>query len=366
MVKKFGLLTVALCLFVVLLSSGLAQAQGELTIRSSSAEADFPMGLNFSISAQSSVSITDIRLHYKVDRMSYADVVSEAYLEFTPATKVSAEWTWDMRKTGGLPPGTTVEYWWVVRDMKGSRLETKPVRIRFDDTRYSWRKLSEGKVAILWYQGDEAFARELMKIAQTVLVQLSQETGAALEKPVEIYIYASSRDLQGAMIFPQEWTGGVTFNRHGTISIGIAPNQLGWGSRAMAHELTHLVIHQETFNPYNDLPVWLNEGLAMYFEGDLQTPFANALAQAIATNTLLTVRSLASPFSAFADEATLAYAESHSIVELLITKYGQSKMLDLLNTFRAGSGYDAALTKVYGFDMDGLNSLWRQTIKAAS
>lgn len=134
----------------------------------------------------------------------------------------------------------------------------------------------------------------------------------------------------------------------------------------MAHELTHLVIHQETFNPYNDLPVWLNEGLAMYFEGDLQTPFANALARAIATNTLLTVRSLSSPFSAFADEATLAYAESHSMVELLITKYGQSKMLDLLNTFRAGSGYDAALTKVYGFDMDGLNSLWRQTIKAAS
>jgi len=259
-----------------------------------------------------------------------------------------------------------VEYWWVVRDMKGSRLETKPVRIKFDDTRYSWRKLTEGKVTILWYQGDEAFARELMKVAQTVLVQLSQETGAALEKPVEIYIYASSRDLQGAMIFPQEWTGGATFNRHGTISIGIAPNQLGWGSRAMAHELTHLVIHQETFNPYNDLPVWLNEGLAMYFEGDLQTPFANALARAIATNTLLTVRSLSSPFSAFADEATLAYAESHSMVELLITKYGQSKMLDLLNTFRAGSGYDAALTKVYGFDMDGLNSLWRQTIKAAS
>jgi len=33
-------------------------------------------------------------------------------------------------------------------------------------------------------------------------------------------------------------------------------------------------------------------------------------------------------------------------------------MLELLNTFRQGSGYDEALQKVYGFDMDGLNELW--------
>ncbi len=33
-------------------------------------------------------------------------------------------------------------------------------------------------------------------------------------------------------------------------------------------------------------------------------------------------------------------------------------MLELLNTFRKGSSYDGALKKVYGFDMDGLNTMW--------
>ena len=34
----------------------------------------------------------------------------------------------------------------------------------------------------------------------------------------------------------------------------------------------------------------------------------------------------------------------------------------ILNTFGEGSGYDAALEEVYGFDMDGLDSLWRDYI----
>jgi hypothetical protein len=71
------------------------------------------------------------------------------------------------------------------------------------------------------------------------------------------------------------------------------------------------------------------------------------------------VRSLSSPFSANSGQATLSYAESYSLVEFLITSYGQDKMLKLLTTFSEGSSYDGALKRVYGFDMDGLNTLWR-------
>jgi hypothetical protein len=42
----------------------------------------------------------------------------------------------------------------------------------------------------------------------------------------------------------------------------------------------------------------------------------------------------------------------------LIDEYGREKMFDMLNTFQQGAGYDEALVKVYGFDMDGLHELW--------
>jgi hypothetical protein len=44
-------------------------------------------------------------------------------------------------------------------------------------------------------------------------------------------------------------------------------------------------------------------------------------------------------------------------------EYGEAKMRELLLTFREGTGYDAALEKVYGFDTDGLNYRWQEEMK---
>ena len=362
MIRKASILALVVCLFLGILSPSLVQAQGELTILDSSAQVEFPAKLGFNLSAESDVNIADIRLHYIVDRESYAQVTSEVYIEFVPDTIIDVQWTWDMRKTGGLPPGSSVEYWWTVEDAKGDKTATTPVRVWFDDNRYSWQSLTEGKVTIYWYDGEQSFAEEIMLAAQQALVRLVEDTGAYLEKPVKMYIYSSAQDLQGAMIFPQEWTGGVAFTRYGIIAIGIAPKNLSWGKRAIAHELAHLVIHQMTFNPYGDLPTWLDEGLAMYAEGAPEPGYTDFLNKAIAEGSLISVRSLSSPFSAYAEEAVLSYAQSYSLVEFLISNYGQGKMLELLNTFRQGSSYDGALDNVYGFDMDGLDSLWRDHI----
>jgi len=357
-------LVLALCLVLSTASAIPIEARDGLSVVSSSVQAEFPLQLSFNLSAQSDVEITDIRLHYVVDQASFAQVTSEVYIEFTPSSTVDARWTWDMRKTGGLPPGSGVDYWWTVEDAKGKTVETPSARVQFDDARYFWRSLTEGKVMLYWYEGEQAFAQELMTSAQQALVRLTEDTGAYLEKPVKIYIYADSSDLQGAMVYPQEWTGGVAFTRYDIIAIGIAPNDLDWGKRAIAHELAHLVINQVTFNPYSGLPTWLDEGLAMYAEGTLQPQFSSYLNEAIDKNSLISVRSLSSPFSAYGGEAYLSYAESYSLVEFLITNYGQGKMLDLLHTFRQGSSYDAALKEAYGFDADGLDKLWRSYITA--
>ena len=363
MIKKTGILSLVVCLFLVLFGPALVQARGGLTILDSSAEADFPSGLNFNLSAQSEVNITDIRLCYFIDRISYAHVTSEVYIEFVPATRVDISWTLEMVKIGGLPPGSSIEYWWLVEDASGERVETTPVLVQFDDTRYSWDSLTQDKVTMYWYEGGESFIQELMAAAQQALARLAEDTGAELERPVSLYIYASIQDLQGAMIYPREWTGGVAFTRYGTIVIGIPPIYLQWGERAVAHELAHLVIHQMVLNPYSGLPTWLDEGLAVYAEGAMAPEYAAYLNQAIAEDSLISVRSLSSPFSAYAAEAILSYAQSYSLVEFLISNYGQGKMLELLNIFSQGSGYDAALDSVYGFDMDGLNTLWREHVR---
>jgi len=164
------------------------------------------------------------------------------------------------------------------------------------------------------------------------------------------------------MIFPQEWTGGVAFTEFSTIAIGIPPSELDWGKRALVHELTHLVIHQVTFSPYGQLPLWLDEGLAMYNEGELDPQYSTRLEEAVQEDELISVRSLCSPFSAEREKALLSYAQSYSLVEYLLRNYGQYRMLDLLTLLKEGATYDEALTEVYGFDIDGLDANWQATL----
>ncbi|MFO8143385.1 MAG: peptidase MA family metallohydrolase [Dehalococcoidales bacterium] len=362
MIRKIALLLPMFLMLTCFLIPQPVQAADKLRVLDSSAEVNFPDRLTFKLSAESDVDITDIRLCYRIERIDFARVISEAYIDFVPDNRISIDWSLEMRKIGGLPPGSSLEYWWKVRDSDGEIITTPPANIVFDDNRYSWHSLTEGEVTLYWYQGDEYFAEDLMQAAQQALERLKQYTATDLEQPVELFIYASSRDLQGSMIYPQEWTGGVAFTRYGIMAIGIAPENIEWGKRAIAHELTHLVTHQITLNPYNEIPTWLDEGLAVRSEGPLSESLSTYLDYAIAEEDFISVQSLSSPFSAYAGEAALSYAESYSLVEFLIETYGEDKMHELLFTFREGSTYDGALKKVYGFGMDGLDKRWQDWI----
>jgi hypothetical protein len=167
------------------------------------------------------------------------------------------------------------------------------------------------------------------------------------------------------MIYSQEWTGGVAFIDFGIIAIGIPSSQLEWGQKALVHELTHLVVRQATFSPYGQLPLWLDEGLATYNEGPLDLFLQSYLEEAISKDELISVRSLCSPFSAYSEKAYLSYAESYSLVDYLLDSYGHDKMLGLLTLLKEGRTYDEALTEVYGFDVDGLDASWRETLTSA-
>ncbi len=339
-------------------------AESSIELSSNSTDAVFPYLLTFNIEAESDAVINDIRLHYQIERDSFASVTSEVDVEFTPSESIAAGWTMEMIMIGGLPPGTAIDYWWTLTDEDGDSLQTETYRVRFDDERYDWQSLTDDNITIYWYKGEQSFAAQIMDAARAAMQRINADTGAHLVKPVRLYIYASSQELLGAIIFPQEWTGGVAYASFGVVAIGISETNLEWGRRAVVHELMHLVTHQMTHNPYNSIPVWLNEGLSMYAEGEMEATFEYYLKRAFLQDELISVRSLSSPFSADAQISYQSYAQSMSLIQYLVDSYGQENMLALLNTFRQGSSYNNALVHVYGFDMDGLNELWRQYITA--
>jgi hypothetical protein len=358
--NRLALLSVLLLiLFSITLSSALAQ--GGITVVTDEYETVFGETITFRVAAESESEITDIRLYYQVGGFP---VTSRAEPEFELGQTVEAEHEWDL-VLNYTPPGSEIAYWWKIEDAAGNELETEPVSFTYEDERYDWQELSSDQILLYWYRGDDDFGQALLDRGLEALDQLSRDTGVTVEKAVKIFIYGSHSDLLGALDQgAREWTGGRAFTDQGIVLIGVSPSNLEWGKRATVHELTHVVVHRVTDTPLGGLPTWLDEGLAMYAEGDLEPVYVAELNEAAESNTLISVRSLSSSFSADSDLAGLSYAESYSLVEFILDQYGEEKLTQLIDIFTEGAYYDDALQEALGVDTDGLEDEWRAWLGA--
>jgi len=338
-----------------------ALAQGGITVVTDEYETVFGEAITFRVAAESESEITDIGLYYKVGGFP---ATSRAYLDFEPSQTVEAEHEWDL-VLNYTPPGSEIEYWWKIEDAGGKELKTESVSFTYEDERYDWQELRSSRIILYWYRGDDDFGQALFDRGLEALDQLSHDTGVTVEKAVKIFIYGSHSDLLGALDQgAREWTGGRAFTDQGIVLIGVSPGNLEWGKRATVHELTHVVVHQVTDTPLGGLPTWLDEGLAMHAEGDLEPIYRAELNEAIESNTLISVRSISSSFSADSGLASLSYAESYSLVEFILDRYGEGKMTQLIDIFTEGAYYDDALQEALGVDTDGLEDAWRAWLGA--
>ncbi len=353
--------------FALLTPLPAAQAQQSARLLEQSAQVDFPASVTFRVRAQSPTAITRAEVRFATDHQTCARAETSAFADLDPSTSVDAQWTWDLRQGGVLPPGAAIRYHWLLYDQNGIALDTPWETVRAQDAAYQWQHVGRGNLDLYWYKGDAAFAGALLDSGEQAIARVRELFQREIQGPISVYIYASGEDLLNSLVFPDPWTGGQALSDYNTVVIGIAPESLGWGVRAIAHELTHVAIGQAVFNCSSGLPTWLNEGLATYNEdatGEPSSGYAEPLKQGIREDRLLSVPGLSEGFPADSEGALLAYGESNSLASYLLKSYGDAKMRQLLETFRQGVDADAALLSVYGFDQAGLDALWRAGIGA--
>ena len=327
---------------------------------------NFPESATFRATFTGDVEITSVVLEYGNEQQTCSEVIAKAFPQVTPGTSFQAEWTWEMRQSGSLPPGAQLWWRWRITDANGVETITEPQTATWLDDRHRWRTMQNGEfIRLHWYAGDEAFANDLANAARDGLLFNETQSGLMATAPIDIYIYADTSDLQEAILYEPSWAGGQAFPEQNIVILGISESDLDWGRDAIIHELTHVLVGHLTFSCLGDVPTWLNEGLAVYSEGGLDPASQRQLDEAIRSDTLLTVRSLSSGFSEIPDKAYLSYSQSYSITQFLIETYGQEKMSVLLSSLREGMTTDAALVQAYGFDLEGLEAAWRQALGAS-
>ena len=356
------LLALVLSLNLFAVPSALAAPQADVT--NDQPVIQFPNTITFRAKITGNDNITSVVLEYGSEQLTCGDVVAKAFPEFTPGKSVDVQWTWDMRQSGSLPPGATIWWRWHYTDENGKETVSDQQTIAWLDSEHNWKTVKKDKLNLHWYSGNQSFAQELLDAAQSGLDFNRTKSGLVAEAPIDLYIFANTNDLKDAILYEPSWTGGQAFPDHDIVIIGISKNDLEWGKDAIVHELTHVLVGHLTFSCLGAVPTWLNEGLAVYSEGELDAASQTQLDEAIKADTLLTVRSLSAGFSEVSDKAYLSYSQSFSIVKFLVETYGQEKMTALLIALRDGATVDDALTQTYGFNIEGLEDEWRQAIGA--
>ncbi|VAW34181.1 hypothetical protein MNBD_CHLOROFLEXI01-1282 [hydrothermal vent metagenome] len=354
--------TVKTILFVGLLFSLAAplQAQSNITVTKNEALVDFPQSVTFQLELADASDVAEVSLVYEVDRFSCLEANTAVPIELN---NNKAEWTWEMVRSGNPPPGATLNWWWQITDRSGNVSTTPSQSHTFVDDRFEWQTVTAPNIRLHWYEGDDV-GPMLLEAAVAGLDQLQNEMGIALDSEVQIFIYGESDDMRDAVLYIQEWAGGVAFSEYNIILIGVPPNIAeSWGRPTVRHELAHLVVGQFGRSCVGgSRPTWLNEGLAVFAEGTPGETIQQDLANAIESNQFEPVRSLNGAFPSHGPEAGIAYSQSYSVVDFLLDSYGQEKMQALLLTLAAGARYDEALEAVYGFNVDNLEVAWRKSL----
>jgi hypothetical protein len=358
--KRIGILLIFCLIF---LPQNVSAQGGSITATGDSTAITFPNNISFKIDLKSDSEITLVRLHYGTTQDTCGKVTAIAFPEFTSAKSVHAVWDWDMRQSGGEPPGATIWWQWEVKDKSGSTLLTDKKEVIWLDNIHSWQELSQGMIRIHYYMGDAAFGNSLKDAAVTALDSLGKDIGITPDQPIDIYIYGDTQDMRDAVLFEPGWTGGLAYPEYNIVIIGIAPADVEWGKRTEAHELTHVLVGDFTFSCLGSMPTWMVEGIAVYGEGGPEPSGVTYFEQNKKDNTLLSFKVLSGGFSEDPNQADLSYSQSYYMVNYLIEKYGQDKMIGFLKLLKTGGELNESLKSTYGFDLSGFENEWRSNLK---
>jgi len=363
MKKALARLLLIVLLAALIYSNTVVASKLNIEILVDEVNLEFPEGVQFHLSAQSKVNIESIILSVETSGSKCQESLTHQPLEFTPGKEVDLEWVWDFNLSGILPPGTVISWQWEIVDATGEKMTTEQKSILVEDQRHDWDSLEKEVITLKWYVGETSYAAGMLNVAIDSLKRIEEATDTQYDERIFIYLYPSVKSLQETLLETTEWTGAISYPSYGSILISVPAGYTEYVRRTIPHELSHLVVGKRTFNCKGaTIPTWLNEGLATYSEGYVPPDEIKKVMDALKQDTLLPLRELANEFSAYSDEALLAYSQSYLVVDYLLNEYGPEKMSELLGFIQQGGKIDEGLNQVYGFDTDGLDAAWRESL----
>jgi hypothetical protein len=136
----------------------------------------------------------------------------------------------------------------------------------------------------------------------------------------------------------------------------------------LKHELCHLLLHHTIKG--GNLPAWLDEGIAQWVSDGLTEILGDGrgsvLEAAVLANNQIALSRLTKGFPADRESLPLAYEESKSLVDYMVSEFGRAPMLSMLEYLKEGDGIETAALRGLGISMAELESRWHDHLRTRS
>ena len=336
-------------LIFMLSASSLSAAGGDIEVVSTGEEVSFPGNVDLSVTAEGDADIVEVRLFY---RTVGSQVWAYAYPDFVPANRVTASLNLTGEVSTYLPPGTEVEYYYEITDAQGNVLRTEPTVVEYEDTRFDWEEVKVGPLTLRYYDQSDLRVRGVVRSLEADLARLQRVLQLDQTEEIKGVIY--SRRSHTLEAFPQQ---SRTTTEQQTFQGFAFPESrlflgLGMDRGLIVHESAHLLFDQAMGESALPTPAWLDEGFASYMDPSVKIFSGGSLNDR--TNPLRAMNTVTgTPHS-----IGTFYQKSLSVVAFMIDEFGETSFQRFISQLGNGNTMDAALTSVYGLDLDGLDARW--------
>jgi hypothetical protein len=255
-----------------------------------------------------------------------------------------------------VTPNTLVTYQWRAITPDGVSLsEESTYRYADDRPGLEWQRAQLGEATVHWYGNAEGQALRFGELTAIGVERAEALLGTELAGPVDVFVYDSREDFFGALgPGAREWTGAAAYSELRTIFMWLGGGSAAYLEVAMVHEVTHIVFHDATDNPYHEPARWLNEGIATWSERSEADDERAIVALEASGAGLFAFEAITEQFPIGERGGRLSYAQGTTMVDLIVDRFGEEALAAVTAAYRDGASDAQALEAGTGISADEL------------
>jgi hypothetical protein len=231
------------------------------------------------------------------------------------------------------------------------------------------RQTGLDRIIFNYEKSSESIVMKMKSYLDTEIPALEKFYHYPLQDTIQVYLYSAThyKKLQHDLHIP-DWGQALAIPDKNRIILNtVTAEKVNFYSdinQMLIHELSHIYITKKAGESSNAIPVWFNEGCALWLSKERRS--MDMLNRAVVTNSLIAFDDIEHVLRYDPYMAELAYDQSLSAIQYLIESYGESVIREIINRLEIEHDFSKAFFLSTGQSIYSFEKNWTLQLQPLS